>query len=180
MRILIVYMSHTGTVRDCVDLLKKELNSHEVDLCDLSERVLLPEGYDAVVLGGYIHSGKLPPELAQYLKSFEEALLKTRLGLFLCCGFTDKSDEYFIKNFQKSLRDHAFAVMPLGGRLRSSDAKSILDKLIIWYMRSNISRSEDHLEGEFRRVLPGILPDQIGLLAQKLKASVQEPVRESD
>jgi len=174
MRILIVYMSHTGTVRECVSLMKRELGRHEVDECDLSERVLLPDPYDIVIIGSYIHKGRIPGPVAQYMNSFGDRLCKTGLGIFLCCGYLDLADRYISDNIPETLRKHAFDVVPLGGRLDPSFAKSFMDKLIIRYMRMVINRTEDHLEGEFRRVMPAILPEQIGLFVQKMTACLQK------
>ena len=173
MRILIVYQSHTGTVRSCVERLLGELNRLDVDLCDLDERVLLPADYDAVILGAYIHADRIPKEMARYLSAFSEDLQNRPLGLFLCCGYLDNYEDYVRKNFTRELVAHAFLTIPFGGELRPEKAKG-MDRLILRVIRSTILHASDHNEQEYARVMPEILPDNVSRMAAALKDTLQK------
>ena len=172
MRILIVYQSHTGTVRTCVEQLSRELSRLDVDLCDLDERVLLPADYDAVILGGYIHADRLPKEMTRYIKAFSEDMLKRPLGLFLCCGYLDNYEDYVRKNFPAELVDHAFLTIPFGGELKPEKARG-MDRLLLRIIRSTIQNAADHNEHEYTRVMPEILPENISRMASMLKGALQ-------
>lgn len=172
MRILIVYQSHTGTVRSCVERLQGELNRLDVDLCDLDERVLLPADYDAVILGAYIHADRIPKELARYLTAFSKDLLNRPLGLFLCCGYLDNYEDYVRKNFSAELVEHAFLTIPFGGEVRPEKAKG-MDRLILRVIRSTILHAADRNESEYARVIPEILPDNVSRMASALRDALQ-------
>lgn len=86
---LIVFASHHGTVEKCARELFRRIDG-KVDICDLNRRDFLPDlsGYDAIIVGGSIHSGKIQEEISSFCKTNIEMLASKRLGLFINCIYS--------------------------------------------------------------------------------------------
>lgn len=163
MRILIAYAGKTGGSAEMAELLARLLPNHSVTLLDLRTQDISPEGYDYVVLGGAIRFAKLPREAKEYLKKYEKALSALPHTLFLCCAFAEQFENYADRVFSKSLRESAEEILYFGGELNLS-AQRGFDKLLVRMMRNSIKESEDD-----EAVLPGLLPEHVRLLADRLR-----------
>lgn len=86
---LIVFASHHGTAEKCARELFRRIDG-KVDICDLNRRDFLPDlsGYDAIIVGGAIHSGKIQEEISSFCKVNMEILASKRLGLFINCIYS--------------------------------------------------------------------------------------------
>lgn len=159
MKILIAYTSKNGTVRTCVERLCTSLNGLDVTAADLNMSTPNVADYDMVILGGAVHFGKWMPAMRDFIKDQYDALMQTKLGLFLCSGLAHEQEYYIEKLFSKELRDHAFQTLYFGGSLRK-DGLPFFDKLVVRHLRSIIIESEID-DGEYTPSMPGILPENI-------------------
>jgi menaquinone-dependent protoporphyrinogen oxidase len=116
MKTLIVYASRHGCTEKCTIKLEDKL-AGTVERVNLKsgQRVNLT-GYDTVVIGSPIYAGQIPKEVKHFCEEHQKALLGSKLGLFICCGYEgDKAQEQFDQAFSKDLRDHASAKGLFGG-----------------------------------------------------------------
>lgn len=140
MNILIVYSSRKGFIREAAERLQKRLGDDAV-LCDLKGSKETPDSYDAAVLCGAIHAGKLPGRLRSYVKKNESSLRGKRAAFLLGGMDQEHFSEVFRKNMPPSLAD-----MPLfytGGRFLPRDHNPLIRK-----MMAKISGREGALHNE--------------------------------
>ena len=81
---LIVFASNHGTVEKCARELFRRIDG-KVDICNLNRRDFLPDlsGYEAVIVGGSIHNGKIQQEISSFCNDNLELFATKRLGLFI-------------------------------------------------------------------------------------------------
>ena len=163
MKILIAYAGKSGGCRSMCELLATYLPNHNVTLCDLVAAPLSPESFDYVVLGGAVRFGKLHRAARAYLASYGTVLSQKPRTLFLCCAFADQFENYAEMLFPKELLSGADDTVYFGGELNISRQKG-LDKLFARMMRNAITESEDD-----EAMLPGLLPEHVRLLADRLR-----------
>ncbi len=86
---LIVFASNHGTVEKCARELFRRIDG-KVDICNLNRRDFLPDlsGYEAVIVGGSIHNGKIQDEISSFCNENLELLATKRLGLFINCLYS--------------------------------------------------------------------------------------------
>ena len=174
MKILIVYASESGTCRECADIFERALSKHEVtkyDVTSAQDFYLSPSDFDACAVGGPIRYGKLHKGVRKYIDRYKSELQGTKSAYFIACGYTDQYDKYLKKSIPKSLRDSAVCCELFGGRLKPENAHG-LDKLALKVLRSSIvnqDESDEGREGEFERVLPEIVPENVKRLAKMLE-----------
>ena len=163
MKILVAYAGKSGSCRTMCELLATCLPNHEVVVADLVAAPIAPLGFDYVVLGGAVRFGKLHRALRAYLAAHGKAIAKMRHALFLCCAFADQFENYAEMLFEGDLLTSADEVVYFGGELNVSRQRG-LDKLFARLMRSSILESE-----EDDAMLPGLLPEHVRLLADRLR-----------
>ena len=168
--VLIAYSSKTGTAETCVRILETELKGLQVTLADLDRETPDVSAFDAVVFGSSVRFAKLRPSAARFLNAHAAELAERPHGLFLCCGFGHEFEEYSSRLFPQLLRDSAFAVLNFGGKLKLERA-SWPEKLLLHHVRSSIRESEIE-DGEFTPTLPGILPENISMMASALRRAL--------
>ena len=175
MNILVVYASKTGTVRDCIELLKKNLSSctfTTVDINSGDKELIGILGYDMIIIGSPIRMNKIDKKIALFIKTNRETLLKSKTAYFLCCGFCDCFDEYAVKNIPEDLREKAVAVTCFGGRFDVSAQKGI-DRLIVRMIRSNILGGVDNGDQRKDMSLPTILENNISQFAEIIRSKIK-------
>lgn len=59
-----------------------------------------------------------------------DALSRKRVGIFLCCAFSEKVTEYTSKNFPLCLLEHAVVIKAFGADARNEKMK-VIDKMIM-------------------------------------------------
>ncbi len=163
MKILIAYTSKNGTVQTCVERLCASLKGLDVTVADLTVYTPTVADYNMVILGGAVHFGKWMPTMRTFLQEHHDALMQTKLALFLCSGLAHEQEYYIETLYPADLREHAFQVMYFGGSLRK-DGLSFFDKLVVKHLRSLIMESEIE-DGEYTPSMPGILPENIEKMA---------------
>lgn len=171
MKLLIAYTSKNGTAEDCVARLKNHLHGLDVTVVNLANEKPDVSAFDLVIAGGSVHYARLDPALKRFFKEQSDALRKTRLGLFLCCGIAHEYEYYEEILFPKELRASAFSVMYFGGTLRT-EGLSVFDRLVVRSLRSRIAESEID-DGEYTPSLPGILPESIERMAAYARREIE-------
>ncbi len=169
-RIVILYESANGFTRACVERLQKEMNFVDCKTVDLAnETPELCEG-DVLVIGSPVRRGKLMKKAGAFLRAIESETAYP-VGVFLCCGFADRFEEYRDRLIPKAIRERAFCVINFGGTLNPA-GKPFWDKLWLFHARSQVLESEIE-DGEFTPVLPGMIPENIGQMATFAKHQLQ-------
>lgn len=116
---LIVFASNHGTVEKCARELFRHIDG-KVDICNLKLRESLPDlsGYDAVIVGGSIHSGKIQEEISMFCQQHLELLASKRLGLFINCLYSGvKAQKQLDEAFPEILTRNAVIRDYFGGEV---------------------------------------------------------------
>ena len=163
MRILIAYAGKSGTSEAACQLLAQGLPNHDVTLADLTKTVPVPGDFDYIVLGGAIRMGKAHKALRRYLSAQEQEICKIPHTLFLCCGIPEQFENYLLRTYTAELMESAEEYVYFGGDLDVSKQRGI-DRLIARMIRNAIRESEEDEAG-----LPGILPEHVRMLADRLR-----------
>lgn len=116
---LIIYSSNHGTVDKCARELFK-LTEGKVDICNPSKRETLPDlsKYNAVIVGGAIHEGKIEEVISAFCAEHLDLLLTKRLGLFISCVHKGEEAERQLEAaFPEKLRQYAVVCDYFGGEV---------------------------------------------------------------
>lgn len=168
MKLLIAYATKTGTAEDCAKKLGEHFAGHEVVLANLEAEMPSVADFDAVVIGSNVRAGKIHKRVGQFAAECEKTLGDKKLGLYLCCCFSDSAEDYFIKNFSPTLRDKSVANLCFGGEVRM-DRQRGLDKLIM-RIAINAIKSNNRDEDRDRDIpMPAIIPENIRRMADAIK-----------
>lgn len=131
MSVLIIYGTKTGTSEKCAKYLADKLEC-AVTLVNARDGIKIDLApYDTVIIGASVRMGHIASSVSKFMEDEEEALLKKRIALFMCCGFTDKEniDRQIELNFPPALRNHAVAIKCFGGELHT-DSSNKLEKFV--------------------------------------------------
>ena len=165
MKILIAYASVHGTTANCSRMLAEALATKgDVTMVDINkEPIPEPNGFDAVLLGSSIRFAKISKKLKRYIKEHIDTLNEKKCGVFLCCGIPDEFEAYAKEQTPKGFLAKLGTVY-FGGELKPKQVKGI-DKLLVSAMRKEITE-HDFEDGNFKGVLPEILPENIKNFAE--------------
>ena len=151
MKTLIAYRTKYGTTADCAEQLAQKLGG-EVAVTDLA-REPRPDvrGFDVVIVGGSVYAGKIQRQVVSFCERNQAALLKKRVGVFLCCLFTGEEAVMQMQSaFPDWLLAHSFSRVLAGGRVRFGSL-SFIDRLLV--------RSLPHATGDISRLRPEALEE---------------------
>lgn len=131
MNTLILYASKYGCAKDCATTIKNRLSGN-VDVIHIQKQNIEVnlDQYDTIIIGSSIYIGTVPKKLKQFCEDNSSKLIKKNLGIYLCCGSTDKCEEYLLANFPEVFVKAAKSVKAFGGEARLEKMK-FMDKLII-------------------------------------------------
>ncbi len=134
MSILIVYASYNNTTEKCAKLLAEKLpNSTMVNLskskADLSN-------YDTVIIGSCIRYNVIPNSVKNFIGDNLATLMNMNTGIYLCCGFPEKANQYLLHNFPKKLLDNSVSIQCFGGNLKVKPYRAH-DQLIVSIVKKN-------------------------------------------
>ncbi|OFY15985.1 MAG: hypothetical protein A2X11_07140 [Bacteroidetes bacterium GWE2_42_24] len=117
MKTAIVYVSNHGATERVANQLANLLAVKPADVINLRKnKSFNPEGYERVLIGGSIHVGQIQKPMKQFCNKYTDQLLTTRLGLFVCCMYTDdQALQQFELNFPELLRKHSTSNKIIGG-----------------------------------------------------------------
>ena len=151
MKTLICYCSRYGTTADCAGVLAQKVGG-DTTLVDLArDRWPALAGSDVVLIGGSIYAGKIQRQVVSFCERNRQPLLRTRVGVFLCCLFTGESAEMEMQTaFPDWLLAHAFSSVLPGGQIRFSRL-SFLDRLLV--------RAVHPVRGDLSRLRPEALDE---------------------
>ena len=131
MTTLIVYASTHGCARQCVERLAARLDGRVMSVDLKKDSNPDPGNYDAVIVGGSIHAGRVQGKVRRYLAARADLLKAKKLGLFLCCMEEgEKADQQFRAAFPADLIAHAAATGLFGGAF-DFDKMNFLQKVVI-------------------------------------------------
>ena len=165
MKILIAYATKSGTTRICAEKLAELLPQHEVTLADLSKSAdLRPADFDFTIVGGPIRMGRLHKSAKKFIES--NTFEPSRSAFFICCGLDANAGEYFKKNFPATLLESSLVYTSLGGELKP-DKQTRFDRFLLKAFIESNRENEDF-------VMPTIYTEEIGRLADKIKAQLGE------
>lgn len=167
-KILILYASRGGATKQCAEMLAEKLeNVHEVCLTDVTKAQPSPADYDVVVLASSIRMGQMNKIMKKYIKEHKAILSQSLTAVGLCCGFPRQFEEYIETQLPRdlvcSLGHHLF-----GGELKPEKIHG-LDKLIVKMARTSIQTQDFEQSNADLHDLPELLPENITLLADKIK-----------
>lgn len=118
MKTLILYASTYGFTRDCVQMLKKNLNG-EIRIVNINkDAVPALDDFDTILIGGSIYIGQIQKKIKKYCLTNEDALKNKKLGFFISCGSAETIDTYFKNSFPETLLENALFAENFGGEMR--------------------------------------------------------------
>ncbi len=170
MKVLVLYATRGGVTEECVSLLRQQLEpTHQVISLNVKTTDMLPspEGFGAVVLGSSIHVGKINKRIKSYMKRYMDALATLPFAVFFCCGLPRHFEEYAETQIPKGLAC-SLGVHCFGGELKPEKRKG-LDKLFVAIARNSIQTQDFEESDRDHHQLPEIFPENINLLAAKIK-----------
>jgi menaquinone-dependent protoporphyrinogen oxidase len=128
---LIVYSSHHGFVRTCVDRLAARLDGRVMSVDLKKESNPDPGNYDHVIIGGSIHAGKIQKRVRSYVEGRSALLKAKKLGLFLCCMEEgEKAEKEFKDSYPGGLIAKAAATGIFGGEF-DFQKMNFLEKAVV-------------------------------------------------
>lgn len=147
MSTIIIYSTKHGTTEKVAEVLAEQLDA---DTFRLEYEREVPPGkinnYDTIIIGGSIHAGNIQKEIKEFCEKNEDALLKKKLGLFMCCMQRDKEQQEFDNAFPKTLREHSKANGLFGGEFIFEKMNFIEKFLVKKIAKTNKTVSELNYE----------------------------------
>lgn len=134
MRTVIIYGSKSGTTEKCALKLKEELG--KVDLINILEEKVDLQNYDNIIIGSPIRMGTLLKPIKNLLVEEKKTLLNKKLGIFLCNGFVEKTEEFIKANISEDIVNHATITISFGGELDINKLKGF-DKFVTKIVSKN-------------------------------------------
>ncbi|NMS91424.1 flavodoxin [Clostridioides difficile] len=131
MNTIIIYSSKYGCTKDCANILKNKLSDNVtiIDINDSNTKIELSK-FDTIIIGSSIYVGSVSKKIRVLCNDNIELLNKKRVGVFLCCGFSEQADKYLKSNFPASLLENVNAIGIFGSEARL-EKMNFLDKLIM-------------------------------------------------
>ena len=131
MKMLIVYRSKYGAVASCARALAQRIKADTV-VADLAQRPWPdPGGFDAVLIGGSIYTGRIQREVRGFCEGNRQALLSCPVGLFICCMYQgDQAQAQLQGAYPQWLSSRAFVARSLGGELHRAKL-SLIDRFLL-------------------------------------------------
>ena len=174
MRILVVYTSVTGTVEECVNILKSHLQGHSVTEARLEDHnVPSLDGFDVTVIGSPIRYGKPHKELKKFIRERREELIGSKCVYFVCCAYSDRVDEYFEDMLDSELLRSALLTVSFGGTLEVDRQKGFFMKRIVKMLRNDIEENGENDDESMSRILPTINTTEISTPADIVTGRIQ-------
>lgn len=154
MNTIIIYSSKYGCTSDCANILKSRLpnNVTIVDIKDKNSKIELSK-FDTIIIGSSIYVGSVSKEIRTFCNDNIELLNKKKVGIFICCAFSEQMDKYLSSNFPSSLLKSAKSISVFGGEARLEKMK-FFDKLIMKSVTKNdynsLKISQDNIDNFLR------------------------------
>lgn len=119
MRTFIIYASKHGFTEECMEYIKRRVNS-EVTVINVQKNQDI-DLYDAdwVILGGSVYMGKMNKSLRRFTEKNRNILLTKNLALFVCCMTPSESANYLKECFSEQLYSKSEFKANFGGKLNT-------------------------------------------------------------
>ena len=170
MKIVIVYSSKSGTVRECSEELAKKLSPNDVTLADLDVGAPDLTGFDIAIVGGYVRMGKVSKKMKEFVNENKTVLAETMHAFFLCCGLPESTEYYFEKSIPRELLNSSISNICFGGDLRVNRQKGI-DKFIAGLILKEIKNNNIAEDMNEEMSIPAVLPESISRFADEIRHS---------
>ena len=146
---LIAYSTTLGCTEQCASKLKDDLGE-DVDMIRISRRRRFNlKAYETIIIGGSIHEGMIQRSVYKFCESNLDELLKTAVGLFVCCMDASANEQELIQRaFPETLVKHALASGFFGGELNIKKM-NLLQKI----MTRKAARLHKEPEIDFQKIL---------------------------
>ena len=172
MKILIAYVTKTGTTKECAERLATHFEFHDVTLVNLEEQTPDLADFDAVVIGSNVRANKTHKRVKEFLTQNRETLAKMRYALYICCCMSDQAEFYFKKNYDAALMEGALACLCFGGEMKMERQQGI-DKMIMKIVLRVITNSRRSEDPDDAMEMPAVIPENIRRLADAMKTGVR-------
>lgn len=137
MKALILYSGKHGSTAKAAGLLAQsmEIPARVADLD--GGQVPGLDDFEIVILGAAVYAGSVSKSMKEYCRVHEQELIYKRLGLFLCCGFADKTEVYFAENFSPFLLSHVISRECFGGEINGKQLGFLERKMVQMALKQN-------------------------------------------
>ena len=137
MKIAILYGTKYGATEKVVASIYKSLQNHDkdnnrsidVELINLKEKDDINLDYDVLIIGSPVYMGRIRKEVKNFLKKYENTLIKKHFALFICGANEVEGIKQINKAFPQELLNHVIATAFLGGEF-NFDKMKFLDKKV--------------------------------------------------
>lgn len=147
MKSVIVYTTKYGSVEKVAKLLESKMEGEVVLVNLMKEEGPDPDEFDQVILGGPIYMGRVQKQLTGYIAKHLPALLKKKIGLFICGGLAEpKRVQELQSSFPPELYEHAVVKEEFGYEFQVEKLR-FFDKLML-RMVAGVKTSKSHLSFE--------------------------------
>jgi len=145
MKTIVVYASNHGCTEKCARKLGEQLGE-QTTVVNLRQSSVDINEFDAVIVGGSIHVGKIQSEVTKFCEDNGQALLGKKLGLFLCCANATEVEAQIGTAFPSELREHATVVEHFGHEF-NLEKLDFFSKLIVKTV-AKVKKSESKIREE--------------------------------
>lgn len=137
MKTAIVYVSTHGTTEKVAHQIAGLLPKEKIDLINLKQ-VKNPDvnKYDHIIIGASIHGGGISQDMTDFCNANAEILIRTDLGIYVCCLNCNKADRQFLNSFDHALRQHAKSICFPGGEI-AFEKMSFVEKVLVKKLTSH-------------------------------------------
>lgn len=132
MNTVIIYSGKYGCTEACAKYIKAGLSGSAalINIDSAGAKSIQLKNYDTVIIGSSVYIGSISKRMRAFCKENIDQLAKKRVGIFLCCAFTEQFTEYLSKNFPPAVLKNAAPVKCFGAEARMDKMKAI-DKMIM-------------------------------------------------
>jgi menaquinone-dependent protoporphyrinogen oxidase len=164
MSTLIIYASKYGCTERCAKSLAAKL-SGKVDLVNI-KKGQAPDisKYDVIIVGGSIYVGQIQKSIKEFCINDLSTLKEKKVGLFICCGFAENTEQHMANAFPRELLEVAVTKECFGGELNIEKMK-FFDKLLT----KMITKATNKSDSKAKSAPPKILTDNITKLAKAIE-----------
>lgn len=123
MKTLILYASTYGFAAKCAKTLCEKITT-EVDYIDIGKKQAFDlSQYDTVIIGGSIYMGMIQKSIKEFCEENLPILLTKKIGLFICCGFSENFEIHLKNAFPPELLARAEKKECFGGEIKMEKLK---------------------------------------------------------
>ena len=160
-RFLIVYGTKEGQTKKIASFIGEEIIrcGHSFDIFDSQKipNTVLPENYDAVILGGSVHMREFPKSLEKWIRLNADSLQKIPSAFFsVCLGILDtseivqKDEKQIVENFFARTKWHPPVWTIFAGSVQFSKYNWLVRKIMLRITKKETHKNLDpHLDYEY-------------------------------